>query len=158
MNKSTTQNTSPTETEVAAWHAVVRSYHRCETALTAYIAPLGLNLTAHEVLQHLLLTPGLSQQHLAARVFTVKSHLSAVVRDLETRDLIVRNVDPNDARAWSLTLSPQGKSLAQKAKAKQLELIAAMGQGVSQTQMVQFAKALQAIEQNLITINNQQQA
>jgi MarR family transcriptional regulator, transcriptional regulator for hemolysin len=144
---------NPTETEIAAWHAVVRSYHRCETALSTFIAPLGLNLTGHEVLQHLLQSPGLSQQHLAARVFTVKSHLSTIVRDLETRGFISRTVDLNDARAWSLTLTPPGKSLAQKARAKQLELIAAMGLGVSQTQMAQFSKVLQIIEQNLITIN-----
>jgi DNA-binding MarR family transcriptional regulator len=143
----------PTETEVLAWHAVVRSYHRCEAALSARVAPLGLNLTAHEVLQHLLRSPGLSQQQLAARIFTVKSHLSAIVCDLESRELIVRSQDQGDARAWSLSLTKQGKSLAKKAQAAQLGLIAAMSDGVSAAQMTQFAKALQAIEQNLIALN-----
>jgi DNA-binding MarR family transcriptional regulator len=140
----------PSEHEVTAWHAVVRNYHRCEAALAARVAPLGLNLTAHEVLQHLLRCPGLSQQRLAARVFTAKSHLSSVVRELESRSLLVRAADPADARAWSLSLTAKGVALARKAEQAQMGLIAAMGQGISAADFARFSSVLGVIESNLI--------
>jgi DNA-binding MarR family transcriptional regulator len=149
---------TPSATEVAAWHAVGRSYHRVEAALHARLAVLNLNVTTHEVMQHLLHTSGLSQQRLAARVFTVKSHLSGIVRDLEERSLITRTQDPTDARAWQLALTPKGKALAKKALAAQTDLISAMCEGVSAQDIGEFARVLHAIEGNLIRMNEQKVA
>jgi DNA-binding MarR family transcriptional regulator len=143
----------PSETEVVAWQAVGRNYHRVEAALHARLIPLELNVTSHEVMQHLLHTPSLSQQRLAQRVFTVKSHLSGIVRDLESRGLISRTPDPADARAWQLALTHEGEKLARKALATQNELIGAMGQGVSAADMAQFSKVLHTIEANLVALN-----
>jgi DNA-binding MarR family transcriptional regulator len=140
---------------VGAWHAVGRSYHRVEAALHARLLPLGLNVTSHEVMQHLLVTPGLSQQRLAQRVFTVKSHLSGIVRDLESRGLIARTPDPADARAWQLALTPAGERLAREALTAQTALIGAMGEGVSAAEMAEFSWVLHAIEANLIAINSE---
>jgi DNA-binding MarR family transcriptional regulator len=143
---------APTEVEVIAWYAVGRNYHRCEAALAARVAPLGLNVTEHEVLQHLLHAPGLSQQRLAARVFTAKSHLSSVVRDLEARGWLVRSSDPGDARAWCLTLTRSGQTLARRAETAQRGLIGAMGQSVAPDDFARFAAVLDTIERNLIAI------
>lgn len=142
----------PSSDEVDAWHGVVRSYHRVEAALQARLATLALNVTTHEVLQHLLHTPALSQQQLAARVFTVKSHLSAIVRDLLARELIVRHPDPADARAWQLHLTPAGEALARRARAEQTALIGAMFAGVSREQTQHFAQLLVTVEGNLMDL------
>lgn len=143
-------NRTPTNDEIDAWHGVVRSYHRVEAALQARLANLSLNVTTHEVLQHLLHTPGLSQQQLAARVFTVKSHLSAIVRDLLARELVARQPDPADARAWQLHLTPAGESLARRALAEQTALIGAMFSGVAPELTRQFAALVATVEGNLI--------
>lgn len=143
----------PSRDETDAWHGVVRNYHRVEAALQARLAALALNVTTHEVLQHLLHTPGLSQQQLAARVFTVKSHLSAIVRDLLARELILRHPDPADARAWQLHLTPAGQALAQQALAAQTALIGAMFAGVPREQTQQFAALLATVEGNLIALD-----
>jgi DNA-binding MarR family transcriptional regulator len=142
----------PSEAKVAAWHAVGRSYHRVEAALHTRLATLDLNVTTHEVMQHLLHTSGLSQQRLAARVFTVKSHLSGIVRDLQLRGLISRNPDPADARAWQLALTPEGEALARQALAAQTDLIGAMCEGVSAEDIARFSRVIHAIEANLIKI------
>jgi MarR family transcriptional regulator, organic hydroperoxide resistance regulator len=142
----------PSDTEVAAWYAVGRNYHRCMAALAAQVAPLGLSLTEHEVLQHLLGAPGLSQQRLAARLFTAKSHLSGVVRDLAARGLLLRQPDPTDARAWCLDLSAAGRRLAAKARALQMGLIGAMGQDVPAAEIDRFAVVLLQIEANLLQL------
>jgi DNA-binding MarR family transcriptional regulator len=139
----------PSAVEVAAWHAVGRNYHRVEAALHARLAPLGLNVTAHEVMQNLLHSPGLSQQQLARRVFTAKSHLSGVVHHLADSGWVMRSPDPRDARAWSLTLTARGTLVAQKALRLQLDLIATMGVGVTAADMQRFSKVLHAIEDNL---------
>jgi DNA-binding MarR family transcriptional regulator len=143
----------PSRDETDAWYGVVRNYHRVEAALQARLAALALNVTTHEVLQHLLHTPGLSQQQLAARVFTVKSHLSAIVRDLLARELILRHPDPADARAWQLHLTPAGQALAQQALAAQTALIGAMFAGVPREQTQQFAALLATVEGNLIALD-----
>lgn len=143
----------PSRDETEAWHGVVRNYHRVEAALQARLAPLALSVTTHEVLQHLLHTPGLSQQQLAARVFTVKSHLSAIVRDLLARELILRQPDPADARAWQLRLTPAGQALAQQALAVQTALIGAMFAGVPREQTRQFAALLATVESHLVALD-----
>ena len=140
----------PSSDEVNAWHGVVRCYHRVEAALQARLSALALNVTTHEVLQHLLNTPALSQQQLAARVFTVKSHLSSIVRDLLARELIVRHPDPADARAWQLHLTPAGEALARRARAEQTELIGAMFAGVSREQTQHFLELIATVEGHLM--------
>jgi DNA-binding MarR family transcriptional regulator len=144
----------PSEAEVAAWYAVGRNYHRCEAVLAARVAPLGLTVTEHEVLQQLLHAPGLSQQRLAGRVFTAKSHLSGVVRDLEARGLLMRSNDPADARAWCLALTRAGQGLARRAEAVQTALIGAMGSGVAADDFVRFAAVLDVTERNLMAIQS----
>lgn len=146
-------NRTPTSDEIDAWHGVVRSYHRVEAALQGRLADLSLNVTTHEVLQHLLRTPGLSQQQLASRVFTVKSHLSAIVRDLLARELVERHPDPADARAWQLHLTPAGESLARQALAEQTALIGAMFSGVAPELTRYFASLLATVEGNLINLS-----
>jgi DNA-binding MarR family transcriptional regulator len=132
--------------------AVVRNYHRCEAQLARRIAPLGMSITAHEVMLHLLHQPHLSQQALAHRVFTAKSHLSAVVRDLEARGLIKRERDASDARARTLTLTRSGKTQARRAHAIQSLLVAQMGEGVSEADMATFLAVALQTEQNLLAL------
>jgi DNA-binding MarR family transcriptional regulator len=146
---------NPTELKVTAWYAVGRNYQRCMSVLAHRVATLGLSLTEHEVAQHLLLSPGLSQQQLTGRVFMVKSHLSAVVREMEGRGLVSRTADPADGRAWSLSLTAQGADLAARAKAVQMGLIEAMSAGVGAPDMAQFSTVLHAIEKNLIVLKDE---
>src|SRR5580698_10290092 len=50
--------------------------------------------------------------HLAATFGTTRGNVSHCVSSLEAKGLLQRRIDPEDARAYLLTLKPQGKRCA----------------------------------------------
>jgi DNA-binding MarR family transcriptional regulator len=132
-----------------SWLSVVRAYHLCEALMSRRLAALGVRLAEHEVLANLQREPGLSQQALAARCFTAKSHVSALLTDLESRGLVRREPDPADARAKRLTLSAAGARLANRTVQAQAEVVALMAAAVTPQAMVQVQAAMQALSERL---------
>ena len=57
------------------------------------------------------------QRDLAEHAGTDPMMTSQVVRALETKGLLVRGVDPDDRRAWRLTVTREGSALARRAVA-----------------------------------------
>ena len=109
-----------------AWIAVVRAYNHCSSAITRRISKFGMNLTQHEILINLLMQPGLSQQELAARCFSAKSGISALVTRFEADGLLHRNLNSEDARKKELFLTGPGKEQALRNLAIQNEIVDAM--------------------------------
>jgi len=62
--------------------------------------------------------PGLNQQRLAALFGLDKSTLSPAMEALSARGLVQRTRAAEDGRAWSLTLTPQGRQLLGRMRAK----------------------------------------
>ncbi|QCI66660.1 MarR family winged helix-turn-helix transcriptional regulator [Phreatobacter stygius] len=101
----------------ASWLSVVRVHHACETAMTAALEPLGLNLSQYDILANLARQPGLAQGELAGRLLVGKSAVSMTLPDLERRGLITRERDADDGRIRRLNLTAQGQELATRALA-----------------------------------------
>ncbi len=135
------------------WHRVVRTYGLCSQLLTIRARSIGLSLPEHEVLQNLLAHPGLPQQALAERLFTVKSHLSSIVRKLEHSGLIEKSHSISDARAWSLSLTTRGRQLAEQGHALQLALISSMVEPIDPVMHDAFSKAMKLIETQLLEMH-----
>ena len=110
----------------AAWLAVVRAYHLCEAVMTARLARLGVRLPEHEVLANLSTAPGITQQVLAARSFAAKSHTSMLLKQMEADGWVRREVNPTDARAKCLYLTPAGAALARRTMKVQAEVVSSM--------------------------------
>jgi glycosyltransferase A (GT-A) superfamily protein (DUF2064 family) len=88
-------NMSSTDKQaIRTWLSVVRAYHLCDAVMVERLAALDVRTAEHEVLANLVRDPGISQQVLAARCFTAKSHISALLRALEERGLVVANSTP----------------------------------------------------------------
>ncbi len=111
---------------LGAWLAVVRTYQKCVEVLTARIKPLGLKLAQHDVLMSLLHTTEKTQQQLAETSFVTKSHMSAVLADMEQLGWISRTGSASDKRSKSITLTPTGLALAHQAFAVQAEVVRTM--------------------------------
>lgn len=127
MATDTTDDPSTADRQaIRSWLSVVRAYHLCEAAMSTRLAALGLRTAEHEVLANLARTPGMSQQALAARCFTAKSHVSALLRAMEERGWVRREDDPDDARARRLYLTRSGQALARRSVAAQAQVIEAM--------------------------------
>lgn len=110
----------------AAWLSVVRAYHLCEAVMSTRLAELGVKLAEHEVLANLSTAPGISQQALAARSFAAKSHISVLLRQMESQGLVRREASLSDARARCLYLTSAGAALARKTMKVQGEVVSRM--------------------------------
>ena len=134
---------------VKSWLSVVRAYHLCDALMASRLAALGVRTAEHEVLANLARDPGISHQVLAARCFTAKSHISALLRSLEERRLVRREADPNDGRAWRLFLTRSGEALARRTLAAQSQIVEAMVEGVSVEEMAFIEKAMGRVSERL---------
>jgi DNA-binding MarR family transcriptional regulator len=133
-----------------SWLAVVRAYHLCSELMAQRLGALGVRTAEHEILANLRREPGLSQQALAARCFTAKSHISGLLSDLEQRGWVRREVDPADARARCLFLEPAGARIAERTAAVQAEVVALMTGGVPPEEMALIQTSMAAVSERLL--------
>jgi DNA-binding MarR family transcriptional regulator len=120
---------------LASWLAIVRTYQKCADTLTERIKPLGIKLAQHEVMMNLLRANALTQQQLAERSFVTKSHMSAVITEMETLGWLSRVDSDIDKRSKVIALTRKGSALAQRAYAVQLEVVTVMMDPLSDKQI-----------------------
>ena len=135
---------------VRSWLSVVRAYNLCDALMAQRLAALGVRTTEHEVLANLLSEPGMSQQTLAARCFSAKSHISGLVGQLEERGLVRRDADPADARAKRLSLTRSGDALARRTGAVQAEIVRLMAQSLPARDLALVERAMNRVSETLL--------
>ena len=138
------------------WISVVRAYHLCEAVMSERLAEVGIRLAEHEVLANLVRDPGMSQQALAAKCFTAKSHISALLSALEKRGLVRREADPADARARRLFVTRQGEAVARQTMAVQAKVVAAMAKAVPTKDMAFIEEAMKSVGERLAALRETQ--
>jgi len=94
--------------------AVNRAARRFESLAAQVLAADGLGFLEGLVLAALFFeTPRTIKPSQLAEVFgTTRGNVSHCVSSLEGKGLLQRKIDPEDARAYQLTLKPQGKKCA----------------------------------------------
>jgi DNA-binding MarR family transcriptional regulator len=137
------------ERVVRSWLSVVQAYNLCDALMARRMAALGVRVVEHEILANLRREPGLSQQALAARCFTAKSHLSGLIADLEQRGWVRRESDPADARAKRLTLTAEGARVAERTARAQADVVALMAAAISPSALAQVQTAMAAVSERL---------
>ena len=137
------------DTATRSWLSVVRAYHLCSELIAARLAAAGVKTSEHEILMNLRRQPGLSQQALAARCFTAKSHISGLLGELESRGWISRQPDPADGRVKRLSLTVAGTEIAARTVAIQAEVVALMTEGTAQDELLQVAGAMTEVSRRL---------
>lgn len=134
---------------VRSWLSVVQAYHLCEALMSRRLAALDVKLAEHEILVNLKREPGLSQQQLAQRCFSAKSHISGLLGSLEERGWVLREPDPADARAKRLFLAPAGARVAERTGAAQAAVVAAMADAVTPAAMARVTETMRALSARL---------
>ncbi len=147
LAKPARKRSSPHGTQ--AWLAVVRAYNLCDAVMTARLSALGLRVGEHEVLANLATLPGITQQELAARCFVAKSGVSMLLTQMEAQGLVRREADAADARVRRLTLTPAGAALAQQSLQVQSEVVAAMVDGATESELGVIAEVMARVSQRL---------
>jgi len=136
---------------VRSWLSVVNAYHLCDALMARRLAVLGVRTPEHEILANLRRDPGITQQVLASRCFSAKSHISALLTLLEGRGWVRREPDPVDARAKRLFLQPQGEHIAARTAEVQAAVVAAMVEGETAATLGAVAEAMQRVGARLKT-------
>jgi DNA-binding MarR family transcriptional regulator len=134
---------------VRSWLSVVNAYHLCDTLMARRLSELGVRTPEHEILANLRRDPGITQQVLASRCFSAKSHISGLLTLLEGRGWLRREPDPADARAKRLYLEPLGESIAAQTAAVQAAVVAAMVEGETAATLVEVAEAMRRVSARL---------
>ena len=132
-----------------SWLSVVNAYHLCDALMARRLGELGVRTPEHEILANLRRAPGISQQVLASRCFSAKSHISALLTLLEGRGWVRREPDPADARAKQLFLTPQGERIAARTAAVQAAVVAAMTDGETQATLREVTDTMQRVGERL---------
>jgi DNA-binding MarR family transcriptional regulator len=143
MSSETLSTRSLPESATYSWLAVVRAYNLCDAVLTQRLAALGVRIGEHEVLANLLRSPGMTQQQLAERCFVAKSGVSMLITRMEQQALVTRESDAIDARVKRLSLTKKGLKLARATHAIQVEVVTAMVDGASETEIAVVTGAMQ---------------
>ena len=108
------------------WLTVGQTNHKVHRALNQSLGELDLSLAQHEILLWIWQKPGITQKQLAERLLVVKSNVSALIKKLESRDLVHRDCDPSDTRNKCLSLTTAGKHLVEQSFERQNRIIKAM--------------------------------
>lgn len=137
------------ESATRSWLSVVRAYNLCDALMARRLGALGVRTAEHEILANLRREPGLSQQALAARCFTAKSHISGLLSDLEARGWVRREPDPADARAKRLFLAAAGARMAERTAQVQADVVALMSGATTAASMAQVQAAMTAVSEKL---------
>lgn len=140
---------STDDSPTRSWLSVVRAYHLCSELIAQRLAPLGVKTSEHEILINLRRQPGLSQQSLAARCFTAKSHISGLLGDLESRGWISRQADPADGRVKRLALTAAGAEMAERTAAVQAEVVCLMTEGIPQEDLLHVTRSMGEVSSRL---------
>jgi DNA-binding MarR family transcriptional regulator len=137
------------EAALGTWLSVVRAYHLCDALMARRLAALGVRTAEHEILANLLREPGITQQQLAQRCFTAKSHISTLLSSLEERGWVRRETNPADARSKQLYLTAAGERMAAKTGAVQADVVAGMCAGEQARALLDVKAAMVRVSERL---------
>ena len=79
-------------------------------------APYGINFATYRTLAYLLLYPdGAAPSQIADDLYILRTYMTNILTNLEKKNMIVRDIDPNDRRRIVVRLLPDGEKLALEA-------------------------------------------
>ena len=103
----------------------------------------------------MLQNPGITASQLKEHLQLSQSTVAGIISRLESKELITKAVDKEDARKVILDLTPQGLQLEQALKQIALDTQQALVEGMSETEQVEFARLLQIALENMHRIRLQ---
>ncbi|APO75038.1 MarR family transcriptional regulator protein [Rhizobium etli 8C-3] len=106
-----------------SWVAVARACQLMQQSLGRSLAGLDIKTPHLDILINLYRFEGISQQELARKLLVGRSNMSMLLPQMEKRGLIERRGDDKDKRVLRLYLTPEGRSVTERAMVIQTDLI-----------------------------------
>ena len=131
-----------------AGYSMKRAMSVIQTDVNAALTPFELRMVTFSALVVIADNPGLKQAQLADALSIERPNLVLVVDELERRDLILRDRDPADRRAYALQVTLAGRRLGDRAMAAVQDHEKRMTAGLTEDQRQALIAALRQIEEN----------
>ncbi len=129
---------------------LLRRTHQISAAVfESACAGVGLTQAQYGALMVLSSEPGIDQSRLARALAFDKVTVLRVLRGLEERDLVVREVSANSRRHMAVQLTAAGKSLLKKAEAPVHEAYEQLMAPLNEAQRKQLVSLLQTLTDSL---------
>jgi DNA-binding MarR family transcriptional regulator len=128
--------------------AVNRAARRLDSLAVQTLAPDSLNFLEGLVLTAMYFESPrpVNPSQLAETFATTRGNVSHCVSSLEAKGLLQRKIDPEDARAYQLTLKPPGKKCAVRVIGAFDKLQREFEQEIGKTALVEMLKVLRKLE------------
>jgi|SRR5687768_8003467 len=98
-----------------AWLYMMRVYNKIHHTSADHLEEYNLTAAQFDVLAHLSVKEGISQQALSERLLVTKGNVCGLIDRMESRGLVSRCSHPGDRRLNLLHLTEAGKALAARA-------------------------------------------
>jgi DNA-binding MarR family transcriptional regulator len=115
----------------------------------ARLKPLDLNLSEASVLCLVHEQGPISQTHLSEAMGMGRASTGKRVAELQRRGLLIRAVDPDDARAWLVLVMPAGAAMSVRIVELDVALRRELRTGLDRDERLALAGALQRIRANV---------
>jgi DNA-binding MarR family transcriptional regulator len=128
--------------------AVNRAARRFESLTSRVLADDNLGFLEALVLAALFFEAPrqVKPSHLAETFATTRGNLSHCISSLEAKGLLQRKIDPEDARAYLLTLKPHGKRCALRVIAAFDRLQGVFESEIGKTALAEMLKSIRKLE------------
>lgn len=116
--------TNQQDDAIRVWFRMVRLSTRIRLAITARLKALNLSMAQCDALTTLTEAEGITQQELAKKLYVTKGNISGLIDRLAEAGLVERRSINGDRRSYAIFLTVEGRAMAQKGIAAQLDFVA----------------------------------
>jgi DNA-binding MarR family transcriptional regulator len=131
------------------WFRLIRLQGRMSGAIAERLRGIGLSVSQCDVLTTLTEQEGLSQQHLAERLYVTKGNISGLIDRLAAAGYVQRRPLAGDRRSHAVFLTAQGRRVAEQGIAVQRRFVAATLGSLPEQQLMAFEASLIAIRDQM---------
>lgn len=107
------QNCEETRELMRVWFRLLRLDASIGVAVSQRLRAIGLSIPQFDLLSTLTEADGVTQQHLAERLYVTKGNVSGLVNRLADQGLVKRSPIAGDKRSYALSLTAKGQALAE---------------------------------------------
>ena len=132
-----------------SWLYMMRVSSKIEHSSAEHLSRYDLTPAQFDVLAHLSVKSGISQQALSERLLVTKGNVCGLIDRMESRGLVSRQSDPDDRRLNLLHLTEAGKELANRAVPAHEDFLKGQMSHLGETDQQTLSKLLRELDKSL---------
>ena len=137
---------------------IAETAHALRKAFDRRASALGVTRAQWKVLFRLTRFPGLRQVELADMLDVEPITLCRIVDRLEEAELVERQRDPEDRRAWRLQVTDKAKPLVERLKSLGRELVGEAFADIDRSELDQVRGVLARVRENVAAVQRGRKA